>query len=205
MKKFVSVLTLSAIGSSALFAGAGIFDSFAIVEGSFYDLGASTGNPDFAGSNFGTFAQSDSLDLGGQLKSFKNNGTDVQSASLFYVIYEQGNRPGSPSFSQISYSFQIDNVGGVTGDQQWGTDVAGQNTTDDSISVSLAGLTAGTYSLEVFSRITTNGTDAATFIFSNNGGNNFVGSFEVVPEPGSFALLSGLAAMAFLMIRRRKA
>jgi len=205
MKKFVSILTLSA-ASSSLFAAAGIFDSFAIVEGTYYDLGADTANADFIGSNFGSFDPSDSLQLGGQLKSFKNNGTDVQSASLFYVIYEEGNRPGSPTFSEITYSFQIDNVGGTPGDQQWGTDVAGSNATDDSVTISLGSLSANTtYALEVFSRITTNGTDADTEIFSNNSGNNFVGSFTVVPEPGTYALLSGLMALSFIMVRRRKA
>ena len=41
---------------------------------------------------------------------------------LVYVIYEEGNRPGSPTFSEFTYSFQIDNVRRHTvGAIQWGT------------------------------------------------------------------------------------
>ncbi|HRD43380.1 MAG TPA: hypothetical protein PLN30_06485, partial [Ferruginibacter sp.] len=33
----------------------GIFESYAVVNGSWYDLQAATGNPDFNGANLGTF------------------------------------------------------------------------------------------------------------------------------------------------------
>ena len=170
----------------ALCAG-GIYDSFAIVDGTFYDLDATTMNLDFEGANLGTFGTGDQLLLGGQLKSFKNNGTDVEGASIFYVIYESGNRPMSPTFTEISYAFQW-NEGDTgapaglnnSGDQQWGTEVGGANTTDLAVDIfDGVSLPAGNYVLEVYARITTNGMDAPAEIFDSNGGSNYKANFTL--------------------------
>ncbi len=170
---------------SHLQAASGIFDSFAIVNANgsgntYYDLGASTANPDFQGAFLGTFDQSNhSLVLGGQLKSYKNNGTDVTGASLFYRIYPSGSSP-SGTFTEIPYSFQIDNVNGTTGDQQWGTDIQGSHTTDTGVDI-LSGstLTAGDYTLEVYAVIYTNGVDADPIIYDSRGGSNYQATFTI--------------------------
>ena len=203
MKTKTLITALLAAAGTSLYGGAGIFDSFATVEGTFYDLGASTGNPDFAGSDFGDFNTTDTIALGGQLKSFKDSGTDVTGASINWVVFEQGNRPGTPLFTEHAYGFQIDNVGGTTGDQQWGTQAIGQKTTATPDSIDLSSLSAGDYTLEVFAKITTDGTNAPSEIFDNAGGSNYSGNFTVVPEPGTFALLSGLFALAFVALRAR--
>ncbi len=183
MRKIFIVLILFCMNIS-LFAGGGIFDSFAIVNANgagntYYDLGASTANPDFQGANLGSFDLTNhSLVLGGQLKSYKNNGTDVTGASLFYRIYPVGSPSGS--FTEINYAFQIDNVNGHAGDQQWGTDIAGSNTTDKGVDI-LSGstLSSGDYTLEVYAVIYTNGVDAASTIYDSRGGLNYQATFTV--------------------------
>ncbi|MEM9885816.1 MAG: T9SS type A sorting domain-containing protein [Bacteroidota bacterium] len=165
-----------------LHANAGFFDSFAILNvngggNTFFDLGATTGNTDFQGANIGSFDPgAQSLILGGQSKTFKNNGTDVFGVSIFYRIYPAGAPSGA--FVEIPYSFQT-NIG-VGGDQQWGTDVNGANTTDGGVEI-LTGtnLVAGNYNLEVFVKVTTNGVNAPMEIFDSNGGANYVANFTV--------------------------
>ncbi len=183
MKRTILSLLLS-LNTIFLFAGAGIFDSFAYVNANgsgntFYDLDAATMNVDFSGANLGSFSPgSADLFLGGQIKTFKNNGTNVTGATINYRIYPVGAPSGA--FTPIAYSFQINDVGGVSGDQQWGTDINGSNFTDNAVNIlSGATLAAGTYSLEVYVEITTDGVNAPSNIFDNNGGSNYIATFEV--------------------------
>jgi hypothetical protein len=186
MKKMylLFIFCLSVASVNQLQAASGIFDSFAIlnVNGSgntFYDLSASTGNADFQGTDLGVFdASMQSIILGGQAKIFKTNGTDVTGVSIFYRIYPMGSPSGA--FIEIPYSFQFNNAGGNSNNQQWGTEAINSNPTDGSIEI-LTGteLMAGSYVLEVYVRSTTNGVDAATEIFDNNGGSNYQATFTV--------------------------
>jgi hypothetical protein len=66
----------------------------------------------------------------------------------------------------------------------------------------MTGISAnGIYNLEVYFEATSNeGTQ-----FSNNGGANYIATFEVVPEPSTYALLTLSAlAMGGYVIRRRR-
>lgn len=202
LRNLLPVIAVLASGNA--FGAAGIFDGFLFTTTTgttpltFYDLGATTGNPDFQGSNLGTFTVGAStLQIGGQQRSFKNNSTDVTSHSISWRVYS-----GAPSgsFTAVSMPFQF-NIGGG-GDQQWGGDTQGSNSNPIEISTNvLASLPNGTYTLEVFSQINTNGVNAATSIFNNVGGANYQATFTVVPEPTSAAL--GLIGSLLIFRRRR--
>jgi len=202
MKKQIQALALAILASTASsFGAAGIFDSFAIVRldaSTFYDIGATTGNPDFEGASFGTInSLTGNLQLGGQTKTFKNNSSDVLGAKIWYSLWS-----GTPSgsFTGLNYAFQL-NIGGG-GDQQWGTDVAGSNGTAFYTGNLVTGLANGNWTLEVYTEISTNGVNAANPIAANNGGSNYKATFTVVPEPATWALLAG--GLASLMVFRRR-
>jgi hypothetical protein len=182
----------------ASYGAAGMFDQFVIVNttgNTYYDIGASTANPDFQGSSLGSYMNTDTLRLGGQGKSFKNTSTDVTGMQLWYRVYEGVTPVGG--FTQLNYAFKA-NIGGG-GDQEWGTDGGSPYYTSNF----LTGLLNGTYTVEVYSTITTNGVNEAPVVFNSNSGNNFKASFTVVPEPSRAVLLiGGLGAMVF---RRRRA
>jgi hypothetical protein len=202
MKKHIpAALALFTALTTGLQAGAGIFDSFGIVRtttNTYYDIGASTVNADFQGANLGTFdVTTDNLQLGGQTKTFKNSGTDVTGARIWYRIWS-GTESGS--FTNLNYAFQLNLV--APGDQQWGTDVAGSNLTAFYTSNLLTGLSNGNYTLEVYTEISTNGVNASPTIASNNSGNNFEATFSVIPEPSTYALLAG-GLVGLMMLRRR--
>ncbi len=208
-KKLLLPLFAVVVTGSVAFGDAGIYDPFAIVNGTFYDLGAATVNPDYQGSFLGSFGTASSLSLGGQQKSYKNTGTDVTGHQLDWRIWQ-----GTPSgtFNVVNYSFQWNSgdagaPGNLNspGDQQWGTNVEGANASNGAINISLAGFTPGTYTLELFSLISTNGVNASPTIFNNNGGANYTATFTVVPEPSSLALLAGPGVLgAWFFIRRRR-
>jgi hypothetical protein len=202
MRKFIpATLSLLLALTVGLHAAAGIFDSFGIVRtttNTYYDIGAVTANPNFQGANLGTFdVTTDNLQLGGQTKTFKNSGTDVTGARIWYRIWS-GTESGS--FTSRSYNFQLNLV--TPGDQQWGTDVAGSNLTAVYTSNLLTGLSNGNYTLEVYTEISTNGVNASPTIASNNSGNNFEATFTVIPEPSTYALLAG-GLVGLMMLRRR--
>jgi hypothetical protein len=170
---YKATFTVSNVGNS------GIFESYAILNANgsgntFYDLQANTGNPDFTG-NLGSFCSNGTLVLaGGQNKVFKCGANDIISPNkLFYRIYPAGAPTGS--FLQVPLTFISNDNGAGTGcqNQTWGNVT---NTTN-----LLSGLSAGTYTLEVYTQAEyTVGGICLSAHFSNNGGLNFKANFTVV-------------------------
>ncbi len=201
IKNLVTAAMLAASGAS--FGAVGIFDSFVFTTSTgnaplnFFDIGASTPNPDFQGANLGTFTVGNTFFIGGQQKSFKNNGSDVTGHSISWRVYS-----GSPSGTFVGVNMPFQNNIGGGGDQQWGGDTSGSNADPVERSTNvLAGLPNGNYSLQVFSAITTNSVDAPATFSNNAGGANFTASFVVIPEPATATL--GLLGAVMLLRRRR--
>jgi MYXO-CTERM domain-containing protein len=155
---------------------------------------------DFQGLDLGDFTTGSTLQISNaSALTFKNIGAgdNVTGATLFYRVYS-----GSPtSFTSAVLNFGSNStavdLGGSTftggGDQEW-RGLAGGN-----INL-LSGITTnGTYSVEVYLQAFTNLGDR----FSNNGGSNFIATFEVVPEPSK--ALFGMMGLFGLFLRRRRA
>ncbi len=130
-----------------------------------YNNGTVSGDGYFNGSNLGNFtSSSQTLAISyWDVKTFKNSGSDVQQAQMYYRVYENGT--GGGSFTQIVGGF-IEDYGG--GNQRWGK--------SSSTSIDVSSLTAGkTYKLEVYIQVY--GTSPNEWKFDNNGTSNFIATF----------------------------
>jgi len=158
-------------------AATGIYESYVQVSGVTYVLSAGVG-ANFQGQDLGSYGVGQTLTLnGGELKVFKSGGGDVSAADLFYTVYQQGARPGSPVYTRLSLPYVRDlfvptpPVGSIN--QSWNRYTFSPNL--------LSSLAAGTYVLEVYGQATTNEGDR----FINNNGNptNYTATFTVAPRP----------------------
>ena len=131
-------------------------------------VNATNFNGNFLG-NFLSISNSSLVLKGGEIKTFKNGGSDVTGGSMFYRIYPIDTAPGA--FTSINLPF-FNNLGG--GDQTWQTVVQNVNV--------LAGLPKpGTYRIQVY--YTANGTSPNTTNFFSNLGNNYTATFNYnIPE-----------------------
>jgi hypothetical protein len=137
----------------------------------YYDLQATTANPDFNGANLGTFCQSLTTGIvfkGAEHNVYKCGGCDLQSSRLYYRIYPVGSPAGTFVSNNIGYSSGSANGCGGE-DQQWSN--IGYNTD------LLAGLAPGNYALEVYSDATV--TCQGGTVFAGNGGANYIATFTV--------------------------
>jgi hypothetical protein len=141
----------------------------------YYDLNASTANPDFHNANLGTFCSGTSnLKINGAENNvWKCNGGNVTSTKLYYRIYLQANSGGS--FDEINVPYTSEFTNGCSGaDQKW-------SLVSHDLNI-LNGLTAGNYYLEVYGQL--NGTYS---VWYNNNSNsfNYRASFTVTQTPSS--------------------
>ena len=160
----------SALLVNPAFGATGINESYIILNlGSgniFYDLSAITANPDFSGANLGTFnatgANSSILFKGGEVKTFKNGGSDVFGAGVDYRVRLGA---GSGAFTVNALNFGAE-IGG--GNQQW-------IKTDYSTQLISNGMSAGVYSLDAYAKASTSDGDR----FANNSGSNYTATFTI--------------------------
>lgn len=156
---------------------------------------------DFEGAALG------SVNIGGnisfstaELIGWRSDGSNINGAQLNYRIFETGTGPGSFNVTGINFGSNAtfttlagDSIA-ATNDQRW------TGLTDGTINIA-NGLVAGDYSVEIFWSATTD-SDGTQYV--NDTGNNFTGTFSVVPEPGTYALIAGMLSFTYIAVRRRK-
>jgi hypothetical protein len=171
MKKVLLFLVMFSLN---LFAGSGIFQSYVILNfGSGNQYRAGGINADNAATfnginlntvyNSGSDFTSESIFLlnGGENKTYKNSGSNVTGAKLYYRIYKNGDTP--PSFIEVNlpYNSELGN-----NDQKW-------TATASNINVLASVTSAGTWKLEVYWKVTSSDGDH----FDNNSSSNFIATF----------------------------
>ncbi len=177
-KLLLFFIFISAFYSQSFAQSAGLYETYIVfgVNGNanlYYDLNANTGNYDFDGQFLGTFCQGNTNGLifkGGEHKIYKCGGCDLTSTRLYYRIYPTGSPSGSYISNTLGYSSEYDNECG------------GKNQVWDSVSYStdiLSGLSAGNYTIEVYSDATV--TCEGGTVYAGNNGNNYKATFTVSP------------------------
>lgn len=181
----VSLLVLFSI--SGVSAQSGIFESYAVLDvngsNTFYDLQATTANPDFQGANLGSFNSAGSLVVNGaQNKTFKCAPCDITNGNFYWRVWLTS-AGASGAFTNINLPFGSNLGSGCGGnDQIW----QGLSGTTNIIS----GLTTpGNYTLEVYTSADYQGCGTGTN-YSNNGGANYKATFTYC-GPASGALPAG--------------
>ena len=169
--------------STSVFAQqVGIFQTYAIVNrggGNEYRAGGfnADGSATYQGWNMGSFFPNQTLVLnGGEIKTWKNSGGDVQGAEIYYRIYPFGTDANLASFTLIDLPFN-ENLPN-SGDQKWAR-------TAHNVPL-LSGRSAGLWVLEVYWRIRSNVGDR----FDTRLGQNFQALFTV-RAPAAAGSISG--------------
>jgi len=165
--KRIIVLLVLVFTTTLSFGQAGFNTTFIVLESNnlgnmYYDLKASTGNPDFNNANLGAFCEGSSslLFKGAEHNNYKCGGCDITSTRLMYRIYPTGSPSGGFISNSIGYSSGFANGCGGQ-DQQWSSIAYATNL--------LNGLPPGNYTFEVYSEQST--TCLGTVYASNSGAN----------------------------------
>ncbi|HRF40982.1 MAG TPA: hypothetical protein PK198_19460, partial [Saprospiraceae bacterium] len=195
MRSFTLLFMLGFIAFTAQ-AQSGIFESYIILDAgsgnTYYDLQATTGNPDFTGS-LGSFVQcAGTLTLNGaQNKTIKCPGDDITNGAIWYRVYPTGSPSGA--FVSVNLPFAANLGSGCNGnDQQWETSAANVNL--------LSNRTPGNYTLEVYTTSDftyTGGGGGSGTHFSNNGGANYSATFTVTGGATCPVFVTASGATAF--------
>ena len=191
-------IILKALGTGATFSGENYYD---------VKRDVSLLNPNFSGANLGTFnILSTDVTIGGntysaggllqlsgaELKTNTNN-SDYQNsgnfARMFYAVTAVGVNPSS--FTTLNMSL----TSALWPNYTWAN-------TSTTVNL-LQGLAVGSYQLTTY--FETNGSWGSDNRYSinpdNNGGANYVATFNVVPEP-STGMMMGLGIAGLLVVRR---
>jgi hypothetical protein len=214
MKKLLTAAVLSvAFSLHTAQADTGWLFSYAFVwNGSadtFYDLNGTGNQPEnFNGANLGQFNTTDlggTLFLNAEINAFANGGDVFSDFSLWYRIGPTGNVTGS--FTQAAAPLIFS-----TGGDDWRGVPSGVNLLD--------GRSAGTYDVQIYLSRQHSWSGGAYTTYLNTTGDIgggvdpnsvpptndfFTASYEVIPEPSTYALLSLAAAgLGAHVLRRRR-
>lgn len=138
----------------------------------YYDLNANTDNYDFDGQALGTFCQNSSglIFKGAEHNIYKCGGCDLTSTRIYYRVYPTGSPSGSFVSNSLDYFSGFDNGCGGQ-DQRW-------EKLDYNVNI-LSGLSAGNYTIEVYSDASVTCSGGA--IYASNSGANYSATFTVSP------------------------
>ena len=171
IRLLLCVLGFSFFGKITAFAQSGIFETYLILDknstgNQFYDLQATTANPDFNTTNtLGSFDCNSTLILNGaENKTFKCGTDNIINGWLNYRVYEQGNTPPAFTSTQIFHTSDDGTAlycSGTSNDQTW-------QTTGANIDI-LSGLSVNiVYVLEVYTHADFTYTTGSGTHFANN-------------------------------------
>jgi hypothetical protein len=184
MRNFLIPVLFSIFTNFATAQTSGIYESYAILSinggsDTFYDMQASTGNPDLNGANLGSFVYGlePLVVKGGENKTFKNSTCNINSSAILFRVY----LTGSPSGSFLNVAEQFISNDGDGGNQTWRVTNGATNL--------IAGLSPGSYTLEVYSQAGYDGCGTGIH-YSSNGGANYKAAFTVV-KAESTVLVTG--------------
>ena len=142
----------------------------------YYDLQATTGNPDFNNYQLGNFVTANTLVFaGGENNISKCTGEDVTANDIWYNVHPVCQAAGS--FTQVSLNYNSESANGCGGRfQKWDKTTNAANL--------LSGLLPGSYVIEVYSTATT---AVPSTLYASNGGSNykayFTYNFGLVLDP----------------------
>jgi len=170
---FIQFLLVGGVwGQSAGFNNTFIVLSLNGGANTYYDLNATTTNQDFNGANLGSFAPgSSNLTLkGAEHNVYKCGSSDLTSTRLNYRIYLTASPSGAYTSQAIGYSSTTGNGCGGQ-DQVWSNTGLTTNL--------LSGLSAGAYTIEVYSDATVTNCCGGT-VYASNSSNNYKATFTII-------------------------
>lgn len=200
MNKIIRLLALAIIITSSSQAATGFFGDIFLIAGTpstttFYRMtGANDGvNPQYS-AGFGSLLQNGTFQIKGfEINTFQDNGSNVTHMNMFWSI------DNFATSNQITLTPATSTSGN---NKFWQISSSTQNLLTNSGRVST--LSVGSYEFRAYFEGYSNAVNTAGNIFENNGGANYVTSFNVaVPEPSSASLIS-LGAAGLLALRRRR-
>ncbi|WP_338733416.1 HYR domain-containing protein [Mangrovimonas cancribranchiae] len=184
MKKFyLHLIVCVFISLYNSYGQSGIFESYIVLDtgsgNTYYDLDATTGNPDFGSNNLGIFTQSQQLLLnGGENKTYKCGSDNILNGWLNYRVYPIASVPPAFSSTEIFYNSGIPGASAGCQNQLWQSTAANIDLRN--------GLPSGDYYIEVYTHADgdSNSDNITDFtLYSNNGGGNYTATFRADNPP----------------------
>jgi hypothetical protein len=194
LKTLIAAAALSAATVSQ--AATGFFGNLYIVAGATNTFYQAAGTPDGfnpALASFGTFNVGDTFNIRGfELNTFEDNGSVITHMTMNWSI------DNFVTTNQIQITPAPPKSGN---DRFWQVTTASQNLLTNNTVTSIG---PGSYTFQAYFEGFTNGFNTPGNIFLSNGGNNYDATFNVIPEPSTYAALAGVVAVCTALVLRRR-